>query len=255
MTKQPVLSLLCADGGLSFPSGVTMCGSDVYIADMGNACICSVDGITGQSKGRIHSPLLQKPLALTFHQGFFVVADAGQNALFCLKEGRIAPLFTGRVLQLPGSVAFSGGRLYVAEFHRNRILAAYAGNLHPVTTIDCQKPYGLCAGDGCLFVTDTERNRILSYDPVRRQCTPLSGELDHPCALAYHARRGLVVSTGRRLWRYLKERPGFECLLDQEAFHEAGLPYPGHLGALCFTVEGSLVCSDTIRNTLYRLDW
>lgn len=259
MTKGCEARVLAGPGKeLHAPSGLAFWQGTLLIADMDNRRIARLlPG--GPCDFDANMPPFVKPLALTADACSVWVADAAGPALWRWQAGEwsrpVSPDILQSGLSLPGSVALSDtGVLYFTDFLQNRVWCRTPqGDLCPVESIRCEKPYGICAQGSQLYVTDTGHGRILHYSPQKDQCDVLleRGPGWNPIALAASG-DWLYISTGRTLFRYHLALEYLETMADAAAWRSMGLGKLCHLGAIC-AQGGRVVVTDTIRNTVTAL--
>jgi sugar lactone lactonase YvrE len=160
--------------GLSLPTGVTLSGTSLFVADTENNRVVRYDDATtsptvgaviGQPDGTtLSNPNSQSPLTGTANPGI----PAQQPA-------------TATSVVRPRSVAIASGRLYVSETASNRVhmfdaatLApagalgqpndtSSAANLGGIGAASLSGPNGLATDGTTLFVADTDNHRVLGY--------------------------------------------------------------------------------------------
>lgn len=245
--------------GLCAPSGLVFRQGELLVADMNNQRIARLTRHGAAEEFSGCPPSFSKPLALAAGRDSLWVADAGNPALWRWQAGKwsraVIPDSLPGGLSLPGSVAVRGDEVYFTDFLQNRVCRwTMQGGCEVVKNIRCVKPYGICAQDSDVYLTDTGRGRILRYSPVEERCAVLlepSAEWN-PIALAASSDSWLYISTGRTLWRYHRTLGELEPVLDAAAWRSMGLGKLCHLGAIAVG-PGGIVVSDTIRHTVVEL--
>lgn len=161
-----------AANGLSLPTGVTLSGTSLFVADTENNRVVRYDNATtspavGAVLGQADGTTLSNPNSQ---------APGGPNPGIAATQ----PATTTSVVR-PRAVAVANGRLYVSETASNRVhmfdaatLApagvlgqpndtSSAANLGGIGPASLSGPNGLATDGTTLFVADTDNHRVLGY--------------------------------------------------------------------------------------------
>ena len=208
--------------GLNDPSALAFSGGRAYVVDSGLDKIISypveADGRLGAGRDEITTGLYS-PTAIAFSGGRAYVADINFIRDFGFYNSKIisypveadGELGAGRDeitgLDVPRALAFSGGRVYVADSFFEKITSYPVdadGRLGAVrdeiTTIDLNNPRALAFSGGRSYVADSSFDKIISY-PVDADGRLGAGRdeitagLDFPRALAFSGGRLYVADS------------------------------------------------------------
>ena len=169
-------------GGIA-ASGMALVDGTLYIADSYNKVIWKSEGgeisllagrcdvkdssgepVGGYRDGSFGEAAFMEPWGIAPWKGGLLVSDSGNGCLrwLDLEEGKVYTAIDG--LSLPtGLAAGEDGCVYIAETGRDRILRLDAdGSYETFLSAGLSEPTGLAWADGALYVADTGSHRLLT---------------------------------------------------------------------------------------------
>jgi sugar lactone lactonase YvrE len=202
----------------------------------------------------------KKPLAITSNdKNDLFITDAICNCLFRYTNNRWEKLSQPDTISydLPGSVACDdNGSVYFTDFLHNRIcfLETASDKVSVIETIDCVKPYGISINNNILYITDTARGRIQWYNiQTREQGILLEGSFA-PIAITADMDGDIYFSESKKLYLYHKNTKQVETIIDSDIWRSKLNKKLYHLGAMAVLSEGQIVCTDTVKNSIFIIN-
>lgn len=262
-----------APSPLAYPGKVSVdeAGRRIFVSDSGHNRVIIADlsgrvekiigsGQDGVTDGSFSSAALRHPQGTALIGDDLYIADEGNDRVrqADLKRGLVRTMRQTFDMAAPRDLAFANDRLFIAAagFHNVMMLNTHAGTLThyagngregsedgALSAASLAQPSGLAAGEGLLFVADSESGAVRSIDladPAVR--TPAKG-LSHPLGLAYAAGALYIADAYSGQIKRLDPKTG-----ELEAI-AGGFSEPGGLAPF----QGGLLVADTGNHRLVKL--
>lgn len=259
------------NGELNYPSGICLnkISNQIVVCDMHNHRVVWMDMMTREkgifSAETSDGKILDKPLAICCSKsGSIYMADAGHNCIYLYRNTCWDPIKGG--FQLPGAIAVdTEENLYVSNFLDNTIICLKEDRKWEYLDVEVDKPYGLYCDGHRLYITNTGENQIIEYEINSHKKIFISEDRSMnssivPIAVTADEAGDLYISEQRKLLFYDKKEHELTVLLDRaiwknemERFHlKCKL---AHIGSVAVANEGCFFFGDTIKNSVYKVEY
>ncbi len=156
----------CKGGGLKNPAGVTFTGTEVWVADTGDACIAGYS-VEGGSPHETCTEGLVSPAAIAVAGSNIYVADPGTNTIVSFGVTCQHVVFAGG-LNDPTDVVVDPGtkNVWVADAGENAVKeyspeGALIATFNAAGNESYSEPTGIAFSNGALYVADRKHNRVV----------------------------------------------------------------------------------------------
>lgn len=279
------------DGCFNYPSGIT-CDKEqkkLYITDMYNHRVCSVDEDTGKVdvlNNEIRESKkyknLKKPLGITCASGKgLYVTDAGHNAIFYKDDTKEywTLLADGEgSFNLPSGISVDEQyNVYTNDFLNNRILKVSHNSEVEVLVggekqgykdgslkeAKISKPYGICYHKNKLFFVDSAngavRNICFDKSKVKTLSMPVGDEkLLNLVALGVEPSGNIYACEQRRLFYLDSKDNSLKLILDRKMWEALRVKFKlknrlTYLGAITVPTDRNIYWIDTLKGLVYNM--